>query len=120
MIAEFASHGDVLVARFQIGRLDASIAGEAKRELIERAQAADACLLLNCKNVDFVDSSGLGVLISVLKLVGARPQAFSFSVSDLKPPVMQLLKLTRLDRVITIWPTEADGVSEINAERSRP
>ena len=109
MISDFNWIGNVLVARLRVQRLDAAIAGDVKRVLIEQIATRDARLLLNCKDVAFVDSSGLGALISVLKHAAAS--SWGFGLCEVRPPVAQLLRLTRLDRVITVWATEAEGVA---------
>jgi|688.fasta_scaffold64656_2 anti-sigma B factor antagonist len=54
----------------------------------------------DCSNLDFVDSSGLGVLISMQKLANER--GGKLRLVSPKPSVVQLLELTRLHRVFEI------------------
>lgn len=64
-------------------------------------------LVLDLNGVSFIDSSGLGALIS------ARRRAHVFRGSLLlachSPAVMRVLELTALDRVFTIVPTFDDA-----------
>lgn len=54
----------------------------------------------DCSTLDFVDSSGLGALISMQKLANAR--GGKFRLLSPKPAVVQVLELTRLHRVFEI------------------
>lgn len=111
MIIEFEWRENALVSRIKVLRLDASVAGELKRELIDRLQRDDAQLLINLREVEFMDSTGLGALISVLK---HAPRRTDIGLCEVRPPVLQLLKLTRMDRVMTIWATESAGIAALN------
>jgi anti-anti-sigma factor len=54
----------------------------------------------DCASLDFIDSSGLGALISVQKLAGERGGKLRLLAP--KPAVIQLLELTRLNRVFEV------------------
>ena len=113
MIVEFEWQQNALVSRIKVRRLDAGVASEVKRELVDRLQQDDAQLLINLRDVEFIDSTGLGALISVLK---HAPRPTDVGLCELRPPVLQVLKLTRMDRVLAIWATEAAGIAAINAD----
>ena len=55
---------------------------------------------LDCSALDFLDSSGLGTLISLQKI--ARERGGSFRLLSPRPGVLQVLELTRLHRVFEI------------------
>ena len=57
---------------------------------------------LDCSRLDFVDSSGLGALISMQKLANER--GGRLRLLSPKPTVVQVLELTRLHRVFEIVP----------------
>ncbi|HSO67421.1 MAG TPA: STAS domain-containing protein, partial [Desulfatirhabdiaceae bacterium] len=60
---------------------------------------------LDLTYVEFIDSSGLSVLISVLKTLAGKGELLLCSISN---TVMSLFKLTRMDRIFKIY----DSVEE--------
>lgn len=54
----------------------------------------------NCSALDFLDSSGLGALISLQKLASER--GGRFRLLSPKPTIIQVLEMTRLHRVFEI------------------
>jgi anti-sigma B factor antagonist len=87
------------------GRLDLVGANALKDEIRRRLQERPPQIVLNLKNVDFINSSGLGALVSVLKdvrLVGGR-----LILSDLAPYVQEIFTITQLANVFEIYLTEA-------------
>ncbi len=64
---------------------------------ITRHQAGG--LIMDMSLVEFVDSSGLGALVSVLKALGTPS---SVELTNLQPRVRTMLKLTRMDQVFVI------------------
>lgn len=55
---------------------------------------------LDCATLDFLDSSGLGALVSIQKLAVERGGKLRLLAP--KPPVVQVLELTRLNRIFEI------------------
>lgn len=83
------------------GILDGTKAEELRGQ-VDRALAAGAKLLLmDLKETTFVDSSGLGTLVSVLKKV--RAQGCEMYVCSINPQVKMLFELTSMDRVFEIF-----------------
>jgi len=83
------------------GILDGTKAEELRSQ-VNRALAAGAkTLLMDLKETTFVDSSGLGALVSVLKTV--RAQDCEMYVCSINPQVKMLFELTSMDRVFEIF-----------------
>lgn len=57
--------------------------------------------IINFKNCTFIDSTGLGVLVSIYKRCMELNLKFELHSID-NPNVMKVFKLTRLDKVFTI------------------
>jgi anti-sigma B factor antagonist len=87
------------VLTLQEKRLDARAANDFKKSIQSLIGEGRRNLLLDLKNVKFIDSSGLGALVSCLKALGKDGDMQLCSIS---PAVQSLLKLTRLDRIFTI------------------
>lgn len=84
----------------KIRELSAGAAPEVKNQL--RLHFADGLINIDfdCSILDFVDSSGLGALISMQKLANERGGKLRLIAP--KPSVIQLLELTRLHRIFEI------------------
>ena len=78
-------------------RLNAPVAPVVKDELNELLLKNQFNLVLNLENIRFIDSTGIGVLISALKT--ARQNNGSFVLSNVNKEVMGLLSLMKLDKV---------------------
>jgi anti-sigma B factor antagonist len=80
-------------------RLDASVAPQFKTEMTDIVNGGAKNLVLDMSSVKMIDSSGLGTLVSILKLLGGQG---SIVIRGATPSVLGLFKLTRMDRVFTI------------------
>ena len=83
-----------------IRELTAGVAPDVKNQL--RLHFVDGLINIHfdCSRLDFVDSSGLGALISMQKLANER--GGKLRLLSPKPSVIQVLELTRLHRVFEI------------------
>jgi anti-sigma B factor antagonist len=77
--------------------LNATIAQEIKISLNNALKQSEFQLILNLKNILFIDSTGIGVLISALKT--SRQNNGTFILKSVNKDVMSLLILMKLDKV---------------------
>ena len=88
---------EAIVATVQAPRLDAAQASAFRAALLDVVKdGPTARLVLDLQAVKMIDSSGLGVLVSVLKSMGGRG---SIAIAGASAAVQGVFKLTRLDRV---------------------
>jgi anti-anti-sigma factor len=73
-------------------------------------------ILIDCGQVEFMDSSGFGCLVSTLKKV--REQARQLYLCNLTPQICTVLELTGTDRVFTVFPNADDCVAHLQQSRS--
>jgi len=99
LVAE--DRGSDLVVRVEESRLDAAIAIRFKDEMRERLAAGHARVVLDLSRVEFLDSSGLGAVVAVLKEVGPGQ---TFALAGLTGNVEKVFRLTRMDSVFNIYP----------------
>lgn len=99
-----------VVIRFDEERLDAHNSGELKVVLQQLFEGGNLNLLVDMKNIRFIDSSGLGALVSGFK--NATANQGILKLSSLQPQVKSMFELTRLHRVFEIFPTEADALGD--------
>ncbi len=83
------------------GLLDGTKAGQFRQEISQLVDAQAKVVLVDFKNVTFMDSSGLGALVLALKTVRASGgKMFICSVND---QIKMLFELTSMDRVFEIF-----------------
>ena len=98
--------GDILTVT-NIKELAAGNA-ETFREEVRAALPPDVkAIEIDLSDTEFVDSCGLGALISLYKFVNNGNEAVPVRLLNPTPPVQQLFELTRLHRVFEIVKTEA-------------
>lgn len=85
------------------GRLDAHQGKQVDAQLTA-AIYPGGCMVVNLGKVHFIDSTGLSVLVKVMK--HQREQQGEFVLCELQQPVRIIFELTRLDKMFTIYPTE--------------
>ncbi len=90
---------DILIVRAMDNRIDAAVAIQFKEHMRELIKAAPPRVMLDLSGVTFLDSSGLGALVAVMKLLGPDRR---LELSGLTPSVERVFRLTRMDTVFTI------------------
>jgi len=97
------SHGAVMVVMVREERLDAHNSNELKVEMNRLFESGTRNLVVDLKEVRFIDSSGLGVLVSGFK--NASTHQGSIKLCCLQTQVKSMFELTRLQRVFDIYQT---------------
>ncbi len=93
-------YGDILVLTPMEKSIDASISGDFKGRMLEEINRGTKRMVLDLSHVDFLDSSALGAMVSALKALGG---AGSLAICGVREPVVNVFKLTRLDRVFHLY-----------------
>ena len=104
-------HGGKIVLSLKEERIDAHNSGELKDlflKVLEEEAGRD--LVIDLDQVQFIDSSGLGALLSGLKNAGLRSRGFI--LVGLQPRVRSMFELTRLQRVFDIYPKLEEALSD--------
>ena len=99
--------------KFQEERLDAHNSTELKEYLLQQLENGGKNLIVDLSEVRFIDSSGLGALLSGYKNANLRQG--KLVLAGLQPRVQSMFELTRLHRVFRIYPSLQDALS-ITAE----
>jgi len=94
-------------------RIDAATATEFKEKMSNWIGAGNKRIVLNLTEVDFIDSSGLGAIVSSLKKIGTEGDLVICAV---KETVMSLFRLTRMNRVFDIFPSEDEAVRSLSGK----
>ncbi len=84
-------------------RMDAHNSGNLKERMLQLFDEGKCQLVIDLAAVRFIDSSGLGALVSGFKNASARDG--SLRLCCLQPQVRSMFELTRLHRVFEIFTT---------------
>lgn len=94
------------------GVLDGNSANDLCNEIVSHIQQGSTMILLNFQNIDFMNSSGIGALVAMLKV--ARKQKCQIFVCELSSQVKAIFKITKLDKLFNIFETEEDFNQSLN------
>lgn len=97
-----------MVVRVEESRIDAAVAIQFKDAMREMTGPAPGRVVLDLAKVGFIDSSGLGAIVSVLKILAPDRR---LELAALSPNVDRVFRLTRMNEVFRILPESpgADG-----------
>ncbi len=107
MSIEAEIEGDALVIHVGHDRIDAAGAIGFKERIRDLIPQAPSRVIMDLTAVNFLDSSGLGAIVAVMKLLAP---ARRLELAGLTPAVEKVFRLTRMDSVFTIHPDVARGL----------
>lgn len=108
MFYEIEQVGDITVVVVQVDALDASNVKEFKTEL-RSTLMANPRILMDLGKVSFIDSSGLGCILSCLREVTSA--GGDLKLFNITKPVRGLLEMVRLHKIVDILNTRDEGIS---------
>lgn len=100
----------IRILTLEIDHLDALNSEELKNQMIKGIAGSEK-VVLNLDSVGFVDSSGLGVILTLYRHVNERKG--SMAISCVKDTVKVLFKLVRLSHMIQVFDTDAEALSQV-------
>ncbi len=83
-------------------RIDAATAIQFKEKMRDATKDGPQRVVLDLARVQFLDSSGLGAIVAVKKLLGPERTQ---ELCGLTPTVEKVFRLTRMDKIFTIHPS---------------
>jgi anti-sigma B factor antagonist len=98
---------DVAVVVVPVDQLDASNVAEFKRDIAPLLQT-HRDLVLDLSRLRFVDSSGLGAILSCLRQLTAK--SGDLKLCGMVPPVRTVFELVRMHRIFDIYATQDEAV----------
>jgi anti-sigma B factor antagonist len=110
MKINIAEQNGTAVVRPTSQRVDLEVAGEFRAALVQLIDAGHRHLIVDMSDVNFVDSSGLGALVSALKALKVVKGGGDVRLANVQPPVVALLEIIRLHRVFASYPTVDQAV----------
>jgi len=91
---------------------DSLDAGNVKsfRDEIAKVTESSSMILLDMSQLSFVDSSGLGALLSCLRAMNSKDG--SLRLFGITKPVMALFELVRMHRLFSIYSSQDDALND--------
>jgi len=83
-------------------RLDAAASVEFRNQVLGVVPDPATRVLIDMSCVEFIDSSGLGALVALVKAVGGRGE---MNLCGVKESVMTIFELSRMDRIFDFKPS---------------
>ena len=103
-----ADHGEQTVVHLG-GEIDVYTAPKLREQLIELVSDGSYHIVVDLEKVDFLDSTGLGVLVGGLKRV--RNHDGSLQLVCTQEKILKIFRITGLTKVFPIHSSVADAVS---------
>jgi anti-sigma B factor antagonist len=102
-------HEGKTILRLNEERLDAHNSAELKDWILKVLEDGTQNLVIDLAEVRFIDSSGLGALLSGYKNAALR--SCNFALAGLQPRVKSVFELTRLHRVFDIHVSSQEALT---------
>lgn len=94
------------------GEADASSSLELDKQIRESFEGDVSNILVDCTNLNYISSAGLGVFMSYIEEVNEK--AIKFIIFGLSDKVSKVFSILGLDQLLTIKQTKEDALAEIN------
>lgn len=107
----FKQQDGVAIVEFQRKRIDAALAVKFRDDIQTLISQGNKKIAFNLQHVEFIDSSGLGALVSVMKSLGGNQ---NMALCQVKDAVLTVFKLTRMDKIFVILPSESEAITRLS------
>lgn len=107
MTFQVTKSGDVLVIDVE-GQLIVGNRQELKQKVLEELDGGERKFVVDFSDTGYIDSSGLGVLVSLSKKI--REQGGELRLSSLNEDLRTLFELTKLDTLFKIADTRDEAL----------
>ncbi len=106
-------HGNVAVVLLPGESLDSATAREFRKS-IEPILQKSSKVVFDMSGLRFVDSSGLGVLLSCLRVLNVG--GGDLKLCNMSNSVRALIELVRMHRIFDIYPSKEDAIHAFSAK----
>ncbi len=89
------------IISFNVNKINALITEDIREEINRLSSAPSARIIIDLKGVEYIDSSGFSLFLSVMKSVRNNYGTLKFANPD--PRVMEVFRMLHLDTVFMIF-----------------
>lgn len=108
MQTEIISETNTTVVRLE-GEFDMYAARDAGAGFIECLEKDPAVIIVNMEKVDYIDSSGIGVIIRLLQKAGSR--GINLRFTGLQPAPKKVFELSNIISLLDLYESEEKALS---------
>lgn len=83
-----------------VGEIDIYTSSVFKEEIVKAFEERRADLVIDGRQLDYIDSTGLGALISLLKML--QDTEYKIYIDNIRPNIRKLFDITELDKLFII------------------
>ena len=109
MTVEVTEHDGAAVLAVR-GEVDVATAPRLREHVVDAVSNGYRYIVLDLDGVEFLDSTGLGVLVGALKRVRTHEGELHFVCTQ--PRILKVFDITGLDRVLSIHTTVAGALPQ--------
>jgi len=91
---------DSIIEIKPIGEVDIYTSPELKNQIFALIEEKNNDIIIDCESLDYIDSTGLGVLMSIYKKM--QENSLNLEIINLKPNIYKLFDITGLNKVFNI------------------
>jgi len=91
---------DSIIEIKPIGEVDIYTSPELKNQIFSLIEERNNDIIIDCESLDYIDSTGLGVLMSIYKKM--QENSLNLEIINLKPNIYKLFDITGLNKVFNI------------------
>ena len=107
--------GEILVVKVLDNRIAADVSPRFKAQLKDYIEAGNRAMVLDLSAVTFIESRGLGAMITALKSLGKDA---NLVISGAQGAVASMFKLTRMDKVFRMFDTAGRAEAALQSAAS--
>ena len=93
------------------GEVDVYTSPRVKQEILDLLNAGTSKLVVDLSGVDYLDSTGLGVLIGGLKRARERDGDLKLICDNVR--ILRIFEITGLTKIFDIYRTEAEALDKL-------
>lgn len=109
---------NILVITFTSDRLDAKHNMQMKQDILDLIDQMKNCqVVFDLQHLQFMDSSGMGPLLSTLRFLNA--QGGKLKLSGMTPPLRTIFELVSMHKIFEIYKTNDEAISSYMQTKKR-
>ena len=120
MLLSYSAQSQVLegaVIVTAVGEIDIYAAPAFKRDLLEAMTATSEGMIVDLSALEFIDSSGLGVLIGLLRRLNGEKRPLALIITNKR--IIKVFVITGLDKIFEIVEDRREALAVIGARAVR-
>ncbi len=92
------------------GRLDTTNYGQLEKKIIDRIDAGETNILIDCSKMDYVSSSGLRIFLMALKKINALNG--KFVLCSLQENIREIFEISGFTSIFSIYDTRNEAIEQ--------